>query len=149
MGPELPDDPGRRQRPRQDAPAAGNAEATLRFVKDALPAPENEDPEEYMYNHFKWSKHGDMEPRHDPGIFARLVDARASPWALWDEVRTIKIPTLVLRGETSRVLSREIADRMVREMADARLIEMPGTSHVLNVEDPENFNRIAGEFIRR
>lgn len=69
-------------------------------------------------------------------------------WVLWDEIRRIQTPTLLLRGEHSETLTRETAARMVEEMPDLRLVEMPGTNHSLQVEDPENFNRIAGDFLR-
>ena len=49
-----------------------------------------------------------------------------------------------VRGPT-----RATAARMVNEMPDARLVEMPDTTHSLQVEDPENFNRIAGDFPRQ
>ena len=87
-----------------------------------------------------------MQARHDPAVFKRLRSG--STWRLWDEIRKIEIPTLIVRGEKSGALSREIGERMVQEIRDARMVEMPGTVHVLNVEDPESFNQIVGDFIR-
>ena len=45
-------------------------------------------------------------------------------------------PVLVLRGAKSDVLSREIADRMVGALPDARLVEVPGVGHAPVLTEP-------------
>ena len=47
-------------------------------------------------------------------------------WAAWDAVRC---PTLVLRGEESDILSREVAEAMTKRGPKATLIEFPGVGH--------------------
>jgi pimeloyl-ACP methyl ester carboxylesterase len=42
----------------------------------------------------------------------------------------VRCPVLVLRGELSRVLPRNVADTMLDVRPDARLIEIPGCGHV-------------------
>ncbi len=149
MGPEIAVDRSRSRSPTDENRSFGSAAEAVERMKELLPRIENEDPEEYVYNHYRWTREGSMEARHDPGIFGWRRAKGESPWTLWDEVRRIRIPTLVVRGENSFALSAEIAARMVGEMPDAKLVEMPGTNHVLNVEDPANFNQIVGDFIRR
>lgn|GEM_PF-1698688 len=117
-------------------------EVVADVAANRLPVPEIENPEEYVFNHFEWTADGNLRERIDPDIFT--LDS----WTLWEEIRRIQIPSLLLRGEHSETLTRETAARMVEEMPDLRLVEMPGTDHSLQVEDPENFNRIAGDFLR-
>ncbi len=47
-------------------------------------------------------------------------------WAAWDAVRC---PTLLLRGEKSDVISREVAEAMTQRGPKARLVEFPGIGH--------------------
>lgn len=47
-------------------------------------------------------------------------------WALWD---MIKCPVLVLRGETSKLLTRETAEEMTRRGPKAEVVEIPGCGH--------------------
>ncbi|HJO05719.1 MAG TPA: alpha/beta hydrolase, partial [Chloroflexota bacterium] len=112
------------------------------IATNALPRPDIEDPAEFIFNHFEWTANGGLRERLDPGIFD------FNRWVLWEDVRRIQAPTLLLRGEHSEVLPAERAARMVDEMADIRLVEIPDTIHSLQVEEPENFNRIAGDFLR-
>ncbi len=47
-------------------------------------------------------------------------------WGVWDAVR---VPTLLLRGESSDVLSRATADEMTRRGPKAKLVEFAGIGH--------------------
>ncbi|HEY3218014.1 MAG TPA: alpha/beta hydrolase [Candidatus Limnocylindria bacterium] len=49
---------------------------------------------------------------------------------LWDALRVIRCPTLVVRGTRSNVLSAEIANRMVDALADGRLVELDAGHNV-------------------
>jgi pimeloyl-ACP methyl ester carboxylesterase len=53
------------------------------------------------------------------------------------EVTEIDAPTLVLRGEDDLVVSREMAERVTREIEDARYVELEGCGHAPTVDDPE------------
>jgi pimeloyl-ACP methyl ester carboxylesterase len=55
-------------------------------------------------------------------------------WALWE---MIKCPVLILRGETSELLSKKTAEEMLRRGPDAELIEIPKTGHAPALMDPE------------
>ena len=108
-----------------------------------LARPNIEDAREYVFNHFEWTTDGALHERFDTDVF------NFDRWVLWEEIGRIQTPALILRGEHSETLTRETAARMVNEMPDARLVEIPDTTHSLQVEDPENFNRIAGDFLRQ
>ncbi len=117
-------------------------EGVADVAANRLPGQDIENPEEYVFNHFKWTADGNLRERFDTDVY------NLDRWDLWEEIRRIQTLTLLLRGEHSETLTRETAARMVEEMPDLRLVEMPGTEHSLQVEDPENFNRIAGDFLR-
>jgi pimeloyl-ACP methyl ester carboxylesterase len=55
----------------------------------------------------------------------------------WAVLRAIPTPTLVLRGEESPILDRDVAERMVRELPRGRLVEIPRAVHTLHEDNPE------------
>jgi len=71
---------------------------------------------------------------HDPNIGNQFKDENNNPivmqefdlWRIWD---AIKIPVLVIRGEISDILSREVAARMVQRPS-TQLVEFAGYGHV-------------------
>jgi pimeloyl-ACP methyl ester carboxylesterase len=78
---------------------------------------------------YAWQRDEDgmLRLNFDPRV---VSDAPVPPvvdrWALWQGVRC---PVLILRGERSRILSRETCERMVAGRRDARWIEIPGAGH--------------------
>ena len=55
-------------------------------------------------------------------------------WALWDAIRC---PVLVLRGETSNLLSQETAAEMTARGPKAQIVEIPGCGHAPALMDPQ------------
>src|SRR5438128_1644333 len=51
----------------------------------------------------------------------------------------VTAPALIVRGEVSPVLTRELADRVVTKIRDARFVEIPGTYHHLVLDAPAAF----------
>jgi pimeloyl-ACP methyl ester carboxylesterase len=55
----------------------------------------------------------------------------------WGILRSITPPTLVLRGESSPILDREVAERMARELPHGSFVEIPRAVHTLHEDNPE------------
>lgn len=68
---------------------------------------------------------------------------------LWDSLEHITCPVLVLRGEKSKVLSREIAEEMVRRLPNGRFVEIPEAGHQVPLHQPEAFVAAVKEFLAR
>ncbi|MEV7833855.1 alpha/beta hydrolase [Streptomyces subrutilus] len=66
-------------------------------------------------------------------------------WADWLRVR---VPTLLVRGDRSGVLSAEHAREMAARRAGVRLVELPA-GHAVRAGDPEGFGGAVGEFLGR
>ena len=62
----------------------------------------------------------------------------AAPPDLWPCWRALAgRPLLVLRGETSDILTAEVAARMLREAPGAELVTVPGVGHAPTLDEPE------------
>jgi pimeloyl-ACP methyl ester carboxylesterase len=67
--------------------------------------------------------------------FARLQASGARP--LWRAMRRIEAPTLVLWGDTDRLIPARHAVRVGRTIRDARVRVFEQTGHVAMMEHPE------------
>ena len=71
---------------------------------------------------------------------------RPSLYDLVDQMRALTVPTLILSGDEDwPCLAPGIL--MKREIPSAALSVMPNCGHTINLEDPDQFNRIVGDFI--
>jgi pimeloyl-ACP methyl ester carboxylesterase len=67
------------------------------------------------------------------------VDAR--------ELRSIRIPTLIIGGEHDLQNRRKAADELARALPVAERITVPGCGHLPNLDDPQAYNRILSDFL--
>ena len=66
---------------------------------------------------------------------------------LWEPLRRIAVPALLVRGADSDVLSAEVAKRMIDALPDGRLVEIPGAGHTVPADQPEAFARAVRAFL--
>src|SRR5207247_8388696 len=62
--------------------------------------------------------------KFDPGIGGGGLETDFE--RLWEQVREIRCPTLLVRGAQSAILAREAAARFVRELPGSTVVEVPG-----------------------
>ncbi len=83
-----------------------------------------------------------LTPRPDGGLelrYPRAWEARifeTSPADPWPELVRVRVPVRVLRGAESTTLVPAAGRRLERELADCRVEEVPGASHLLPFERP-------------
>jgi 3-oxoadipate enol-lactonase len=70
-----------------------------------------------------------------------LADQRA-------RAASINVPTLVLVGEGDLVTPPQLSNELVDLIPGARMQVISGAGHLGNVERPDEFNRVLGEFIQ-
>jgi esterase len=93
-------------------------------------------------HYYRWVVSHSLRSRPDgalvwkwhPSVKTRRTTGDVDWWAL---LRTLTPPTLVLRGEHSTVLDRDVAERMVKELPNGRLVEIPRAVHTLHEDNPE------------
>ncbi len=80
----------------------------------------------------------------DPAV--RTDPRRPDPEKSWILAKRIPGQVLLIRGGDSDLLSPETAERMVREMQDCRMVEVPGVGHAPTLSEPEALNAIKEMF---
>jgi pimeloyl-ACP methyl ester carboxylesterase len=69
-----------------------------------------------------------------PSVKLLRAPADIDWWALLEEIEP---PTLVLRGEHSMVLDRDVAERMAGTLPRGRFLEIPRAVHTLHEDNPD------------
>lgn len=65
------------------------------------------------------------------------------------DLKSIHVPALVIWGEQDTWLDIRLADRLVNELPDGRLVRMPGVGRLVPEENPEQLTDLLLEFMRR
>jgi pimeloyl-ACP methyl ester carboxylesterase len=87
---------------------------------------------------------GQLVRKHDPS-FLRTWPFRAEDH--WPAVQRVKAPTLVVRAIDSPVLAAHVAQQMVDTMADARLIEVGPSGHLVPLDAPGPLGAAIADFL--
>ncbi len=94
---------------------------------------------------------GGLAGRYDPALAEslRALDPAKPLPVLWDQFAGLSgAPLLVVRGETTDLLSEETAAEMLRRHPDAALFTVPGQGHAPLLHDAATLARIA-DFVHR
>lgn len=78
---------------------------------------------------------------------ALLVASPPPPPLSCDQLRQIKIPTLLSRGEDTRTVFRLATDGAAACIADAKVVVLPGGRHLSMVQQPDAFNAMLIQFL--
>lgn len=109
------------------------AEAFVRFVSATFGSFSNEQWRHLTVHVTRTAGDGKIEFAYDPGIaesFREMLAAsNGKDIELWPVYDGIVCPTLLLRGETSDLLTRDAALQMAGRGPRAKLVEVPGVGH--------------------
>ncbi len=85
-----------------------------------------------------------MRAFHPAGFRAM---ARASAENLRDALARIDVPTLLIYGDADVRAPLTVAEDLHAAIAGSRLVVLPGTGHVCNIEDADGFNAAVRRFL--
>jgi pimeloyl-ACP methyl ester carboxylesterase len=63
-------------------------------------------------------------------------------------LKTIIIPTLVIKGKHDKLMSEEQTNILIENIPDVRYMEFEESGHLPNLEEPEKFNAVLNDFLR-
>jgi pimeloyl-ACP methyl ester carboxylesterase len=104
---------------------------------------ENKDPRGFAEFRRQLSEHSKIGARNTQLGVQR---ERPSLYDLVDDMKQLTIPTLVLTGDEDWPCLQP-ALLMKQNIPTAALSVMPNCGHTINIEDPDQFNRIVGDFL--
>ena len=67
---------------------------------------------------------------------------------LWNEVKKIPCPTLVVHGEKSNVLTCADADKLAKTLSKGRSVHVPGAGHTVQGDQPKLFAQAVSKFLK-
>jgi pimeloyl-ACP methyl ester carboxylesterase len=80
----------------------------------------------------------------------RYLNANKRGYAFPKAIRKlneINIPTLIVTAEFDLQVCKELADLMIEKIPGAKLVSIKGAGHIMNMDKPEDFNKIISQFI--
>jgi pimeloyl-ACP methyl ester carboxylesterase len=103
-------------------------------------------------HYYRWVASHSLRARPDGALVWKWhpsVKERRTPSTLdwWALLKEIAVPTLVLRGEHSPVLDRDVAERMARELPSGRFVEIPRAVHTLHEDNPDAVTTALRDFL--
>jgi pimeloyl-ACP methyl ester carboxylesterase len=104
---------------------------------------ENRDPRGFAEFRQQLSEHSALGSRNTQLGVQR---ERPSLYDLVDQMKALTVPTLILTGDEDWPCLQP-ALLMKQTIPTAALSVMPNSGHTINLEDPDQFNRIVGDFM--
>jgi len=90
---------------------------------------------------------GRITPHYDPHI-VRQFAAHPTDYVQWEYYDRLDMPTLLLRGADSDLLTRDVAQQMTRRGPRAELVEIAGCGHAPALNVPDQIDLIRRFFAR-
>lgn len=87
---------------------------------------------------------GTLGRKHDPSFLSRWPFRAGDHW---DEWRSLEMPTLLVHGEKSFVLSADVAQQMVESLPGVTFARAPDAGHLVPVENPAFLAKVLAEFL--
>ncbi|MES2856626.1 MAG: alpha/beta hydrolase [Bdellovibrionota bacterium] len=100
--------------------------------------PKREQLAEYLYANLIENEQKEAVWRfYEPGVKESIAQGRAKE--RWEDIADLKIPTLVIRGENSTDLPKEVFQKMLETNPLIEGIEIAGAGHWVHSDKPEQF----------
>lgn len=123
-------------------------EEAIEYVRLANPRAPEAGLSERVRHGLRRLPDGGLEWKYDKALRDMMRQGgRRETIDLWEPLRRITAPTLLVRGADSDVLSADVARRMIDALPDGRLVEIPGAGHPVPLDQPEAFARAVRAFL--
>jgi 3-oxoadipate enol-lactonase len=92
----------------------------------------------------KWRQY--LISNHKVGV-ARAVTGVITRQAVYDQLKKIDIPTLIIVGEQDIATVPEKSKRLHESISKSKMVTIPNAGHMSPVEEPEAVNTALDEFL--
>jgi pimeloyl-ACP methyl ester carboxylesterase len=126
----------------------GSEEEAVQLARRANPRAPEAGLRERVRHGLRSLPDGGLEWKYDKALRDMMRHGgRRETIDLWEPLRRITAPTLLVRGADSDVLSADVAKRMIDALPDGRLVEIAGAGHPVPLDQPEAFARAVRAFL--
>jgi pimeloyl-ACP methyl ester carboxylesterase len=116
------------------------------FLERTRNNPQKEILAQYLYSNLQELDNGSVDWRFSrSGILETLHEGRTQ--SRWREIEQLRVPTLLVRGENSEDLTRDVYNRALNANKVIKGVEVPGVGHWVHSEKPEEFSEILSNFL--
>jgi pimeloyl-ACP methyl ester carboxylesterase len=123
-------------------------EQALEYARRANPRYEEAELRHRLIHALRRAPDGALTWKYDKALRDMMRGGgRRDAIDLWEPLRRITCPTLVVRGAESDILSPEIAKKMLERLPNARLVEVEGAGHSVPGDRPGEFARVVRAFL--
>jgi len=93
---------------------------------------------------------GGVKLSYPPAWEARIYETGGiADWYVWRNLKKVKCPVLVIRGEDTYVLFDRVIDPMVGKMLNGESFTMEGTGHLVPLESPREVAEVILKFLNK
>jgi pimeloyl-ACP methyl ester carboxylesterase len=100
-----------------------------------------------LINNLKQMEDGRWTWKHDRRRGIRRDRGGEMNAGAWQDLAHVKAETLVVRGAESNILSVQTATKMRDTLQDSRLVEVPKAGHLVQGDNPVEFERVVRDFL--
>ncbi len=123
-------------------------EAAYQAARAANPRPPESNLRHRTDHALMLTERGDWTWRYDRALRdASLPRGRMSAEQGWAMLARITVPTLLIRGDDSDILSLALAQKMIATLRNGQYLEVPNAGHSVPPENPDGFLKAARQFL--
>ena len=100
-----------------------------------------------LINNLRQMEDGRWTWKHDRSRAQRRGTGGEITAGGWDTVRSLKCPTLVVRGAQSDIFAPETAQKMLAAIPNSRLVEVSKAGHLVQGDNPVEFEKAVRTFL--
>ena len=132
---------------RQARPSFASREEALAYIRLANPKRPEALVERSLEHAFRRLEDGSYRIKYDPRLRDGFIRGDVPRLDLWQALRSIHCPTLIVRGGDSDILAPDVAEKMLETVPGSCMETVPGAGHNVAQDQPEAFNRVVGGFL--
>jgi pimeloyl-ACP methyl ester carboxylesterase len=100
-----------------------------------------------LLNNLKQMDDGRWTWKHDRRRGIRRDRGGEMDVAAWAALASVQAPTLIVRGAESNILSLQTATKMCHTVKNSRLVEVPKAGHLVQGDNPVEFEKVVRDFL--
>lgn len=101
-----------------------------------------------LSHNLKQLPNGKWTWKYDKALRAFESGFRGTLSSLWEDVRMIRCPALIIKGAESDILSGQSAEKLQASIPNSRLAVVPGAGHSVMGDNPAGFVAAVQEFLQ-